>query len=219
MSSSVYGEAALLEGDRMTKRVLLFQTTKYTQAAELFTTASNYFRLNADWAKVAESLIRCAECYEKLKEQEQAATCYLQAAHSLKRCDSADASTYYRLAAGIFAELNQTNQSAKLLKEAGEVHEKFLELDDALLCYEHAARYFESLQSKSFAIGCLIKVAEISSQLHEFGKAAMIYQKIARDAKGNQVLKWKVKEYLFRAGLMLLCSKVLFLLSKFISLE
>merc|ERR1712100_136507 len=63
------------------------------------------------------------------------------------------------------------------------------------------AEIYEGENASSSANQCLLKVALFSAQLEKYARAIEIYEQIAQSSINNNLLKWSVKDYLFRAQL------------------
>jgi alpha-soluble NSF attachment protein len=55
---------------------------------------------------------------------------------------------------------------------------------------------------------CLLKVAHLAAELHDFEKAIQIFEKVAAASVDNNLTKWSAREYLFKAGLCILSLNV-----------
>jgi alpha-soluble NSF attachment protein len=106
----------------------------------------------------------------------------------------------------LYCDEGKFSMAAKYQKEVAELYESLGDLDKAISAYELAAEYFESEGSNGSAHACLLKVAHASALLGNYTKAADIFEKIAQESIDNDLLKWSVKDYLFKAGICKLCT-------------
>jgi len=63
--------------------------------------------------------------------------------------------------------------------------------------------FHSSLANKHF-----LKVADLSAMNEDYYKAINNYERIARQSIHNQLMKWSVKDYLLKAGICHLATKV-----------
>jgi len=68
-----------------------------------------------------------------------------------------------------------------------------------------AADYYDGEDSKSSANKCLLKVAAYAAQLEQYTKAIELYERVAMVCLESPLLKYSVKDYLFRATLCQFC--------------
>lgn len=60
----------------------------------------------------------------------------------------------------------------------------------------------------SLANKMLLKVADLAGLEGDYYKASEIYEKVARSSINNNLMRWSVKEYLFKAGICQLATNV-----------
>ncbi|KAG1464543.1 hypothetical protein G6F56_005065 [Rhizopus delemar] len=61
--------------------------------------------------------------------------------------------------------------------------------------------------SPALANKCLLKVAQIAAELEMYSLAIEKYEMVASAAVDDPLLKWSLKDYLFKAGLCHLCTE------------
>ena len=79
---------------------------------------------------------------------------------------------------------------------------------EAVKYYLSAADRFSIDDSVAIAQGCSIKAATIHADIGNYEEAAVLFEKNAEDSCSDQLRKYSVKDYLFRAGLCRLCLDV-----------
>ena len=109
------------------------------------------------------------------------------------------------MALDYYTEEGKFSIAAKHAKEIAELCESESDFKQAIDFFQLAADYYEGEGSTSAANGCLLKVALYAAQTEEYDKAIEIYERVAANSIDNNLLKWSVKDYLFRAGLCHLC--------------
>jgi len=88
------------------------------------------------------------------------------------------------------------------MKQIAEINEEDGKITDALMAYQSAADYFEADGGySSQCTACLLKVAYMSAEAKELDKAVAILEKVAQTCVGNNLLKFKVKDYCMDAGI------------------
>ena len=80
--------------------------------------------------------------------------------------------------------------------------------EKAIQHYEQAADYYQGEESTSHANKCHLKVAEMSALMERYEKSVEIYERVAKAAADNNLLKYTARDHLFRAGVCRLCLDV-----------
>jgi alpha-soluble NSF attachment protein len=142
-----------------------------------------------------------AECQKNAKSNHEAASSLVNAATCFKKSNVKSAIRALREAVDLYQDEGRFSIAAKQQKEIAELCEKELDFEGAIDEYKAAADMFDGEDSTSSSNACLLKVALFSAQLERFKEAIEIYEKIAAKSIDNNLLKWSVKDYLFRAGL------------------
>ena len=100
-----------------------------------------------------------------------------------------------QIAAGRFSA------AAKSLQEAGDMFEAEDDKDRAMECYKQAAEYYEMDNMGSRANTLWLKVATINATAGKYDEAIEMFEKVSEAALENHLLKYSVREYLFKAML------------------
>ena len=109
----------------------------------------------------------------------------------------------------IFIKNGRFHIAATHEKEIAEIYEQLLnDPPQAVKYYLLAADRFSIDDSVAIAQGCSIKAATIYAEIGNYEEAAVLFEKNAEDSISDQLRKYSVKDYLFRAGLCRLCSDV-----------
>jgi len=208
MSNSDRAEELIEKADKKLKSFSFFGggSTKYEDAADLYTKAANSFKVAKKWDKAGGAFVKAAECYLKVPSKHEAASNYVNAANCLKKNNTTDAVNCYKTAIELFTDEGRFSIAAKHQKEVAELYEADLDYESAIESYQTAAEYYEGENSTSAAIQCMVKVAQYSAQLEHYDKAIEVYEDVARKSLDNSLLKWSVKDYFFRAVLCYICS-------------
>jgi len=201
MSNVDRGDEFMAQGDKKLKAFSFFSggSSKYEDAAELYTKGANSFKVAKKWEKAGAAFIKAAECYMKVPSKHEAATSYVAAANVLKNSSSTDAINAYKTAVELYVEEGRFSIAAKHQKEVAELQEKDLDFEGCIESYQTAADYHEGENSTAAASSCLAKVAQYSAQLEKYDKAIDVYEDMARKSLDNSLTKWSVKNYFFKA--------------------
>lgn len=95
--------------------------------------------------------------------------------------------------------------AARQLREVAEILEKEENKEESLMFYEQAADLFATDNSTAEANKCLLKVAQFSAETESYVKAIDIYEKVARIAADNNLLRFSAKGHLLHAAICALC--------------
>lgn len=129
----------------------------------------------------------------------------MDAANVLKKDDPKTAAEHFRTAAQTFIVKGHFSVAAKNLQDAGDLFEAEEDLDNAIESLQTAADYYESENSNSRANTCLLKIADMQAKAEKYDDAIEIYERVARGAVENTLLKWSAKEHLFKAMICHFC--------------
>jgi alpha-soluble NSF attachment protein len=151
--------------------------------------------------EAGEAYRRVAECQKNAKSYHEAASSLVNAATCFKKSNVKSAIKALREAVSLYQDEGRFSIAAKQQKEIAELCEKELDFEGAIEEYKAAADMFDGEDATSSSNACLLKVALFSAQLERFKEAIEIYEKISAKSIDNNLLKWSVKDYLFRAGL------------------
>jgi alpha-soluble NSF attachment protein len=204
------GNALMVEAEKKLKSFSLFSPQAKIEAAmELYDKAAAQFKMTKQWDEAGDAYIKMAECAEKLSNEGEAVAAYTNAAKAYKNGNSKEAIKTFRIAAEMRMESNQFQQAAKLHQEIAAIEEKNLNIKGAIKAYTDAADCFQSEGSVPSENQALLKVAELCAGEEDYVRAITIYEKVAAAALESTLLKYSVKDYMFKAALcqLVLCAK------------
>lgn len=192
---------------------------KHEEAAELFQQAGHIYKISKDWVLAGDAYLRGADCLRAIKSFETttlllaAANCYRNVGLTIgadKNLESVDLRSNlgqktiscYEAAHDLALDDGKFTQAARYLKEIAEIYESNQDLKEALIYYEKAADLYETENDNS-QIQCWTKIANLmtTKEIGNFAEAIKIYEKLVNKSIDNNLLKFKTKEYLFKAGL------------------
>lgn len=157
------------------------------------------------WLKAGQAFYEAAKLQS---ERHEAAVCYTDAANCFKKCDVGEAVNCLLKAIEIYTDLGRFTFAARLHQSIAEMCEGDTNLETAVQHYEQAAEYFNGEENRSSAVRCLLKVAHLSALLKNYSKAISVYQEVTRRSTDSTLLKYSVKEYIFRELLCQMCVDV-----------
>jgi alpha-soluble NSF attachment protein len=179
---------------------------KYEEAAEIYIKCANSWKRAKNWKEASDAFQKAGECHLIIDSKYDAATVYVKASHCCKKLNAnEEAIKLLSNAVDLFSDENRFSMSAKYQKEIGELYEAMNELPKSIEALETAAEFFDGEGSSSAAHSCLLKVAHSAALIENYVKATEIFEKVATESVNNDLLKWSVKDYLFKAGICSLC--------------
>lgn len=181
-------------------------TSKLEDAAELYVSAGNMFKMAQKWSAAGNAFMEAAQLQITLQSKHEAGQRFVDAGNCFKKTDVEEAVRAFEMAINIYTDMGRFTMAAKHHITVAEIHEgNSSDLEKAIFHYEQAAQYYRGEESNSSANKCLLKVAMYSAQMEEYAKALEIYEQVAADAIENSLLKYSAKEYFFKAALCHMC--------------
>jgi len=179
------------------------KTEKLESAVELYTQAANAFRMQKAGKEAGQAFERAAAIQQqKLNEPDDAANTLVEAFKSYRKDDPEDAARCLEQAIHHYTMKGNFRRAATHKQNIAEVYE--LELGDqkrAMEAYETAAGWYENDNAEQLANKLYLKLADLSALDNDYLKAISNYERIAKSAINNNLMKWSVKEYFLKAGI------------------
>ena len=187
---------------------LFGRASKFEHAADLYIRAANAFKVAKNYEGSGQAFTEAAKLYqEKLEYCHDAAINFSEAAQVYKKVNPNEAVKCYLQSIDIYTWMGRFFLAAQYYKSIAEVYEMCLvDLEKAVQCYEQAADWYKTEDSKSSANKCLGKVAHICAQLQQFRKAAIVFEDIGKDCLDCTLLKYSAKDYFFKALVCWFCN-------------
>ncbi|GAB5357249.1 hypothetical protein AAMO2058_000358000 [Amorphochlora amoebiformis] len=172
------------------------------EAAEMYQQAALQYKNAADWTASGDTYCKAGKLYQEAASFE-ASNCYVEAAKAYKKVSKPDAVKAYATAIELYIDRDRQSAAARIAKEVGQLLEKDGKLEDALGYYDKSAHYYLVSDQPTHSNNMLIKVADLCVQTTkpDYKRAIKIYEKCAEAALDNQMLRYSVKGYLFKAAL------------------
>lgn len=178
------------------------------RAIECYTKAANLFKMEKLWWNAGQAFSDGANLFN---EKYKAAVYYTEAANCFKKCDVDEAINCHLKAVEIYVDLGRFSLAAKHHQTIAELFEtEKMNLETAIQHYEQAVDYFNCDKTDDLSVvSCQLKIANLSALLSDYIKAISVYQEITKRSKDSSILlKYGVKEYIFRELLCQLCVDV-----------
>ncbi|KAI9706342.1 MAG: hypothetical protein M1836_003347 [Candelina mexicana] len=176
---------------------------KYENAADLYTQAANAFRIQKMGKEAGLAFERAASIQTKnLNEPDDAANTLVEAFKTYRKTDPEDAARVLDAAINHYTMKGNFRRAATHKQNLAELYE--VELGDqkrAVESYETAAGWFESDNAEALANKLFLKVADLAALESDYYKSIENYEKVAKSAVSNNLMKWSVKDYFLKAGI------------------
>lgn len=212
MPGSDQGVELMKEAEKKLKSFSLFGSANKTEAAmELYDKAAAQFKITKDWDQAAECYLKIAELAGKLSNELEEEQAYTNAAKAYKNANNnKEAMKIFKLVAEMRMKGNKFQQAGKLYTEMAQMEEKEMNHKAALELYQSAADCFQADNSASSESQALLKVAELSAMEMDYKTAIEIYEKVSATSLENSLLKYSVKDYMYKASLcqLSICAQI-----------
>jgi alpha-soluble NSF attachment protein len=137
----------------------------------------------------------------------QASQCYT-AKPDMGPDDAQSASRLLKSAVVHYTSKGNFRRAAGYEEKRGELLEKIGDVDGALEAYQQAGTWHKIEGSVQMANKLFLKVAENAALAGDYQKAIDRYEEVAKASASNNLMKWSLKEYFFKAGICHLCTGV-----------
>eukprot|EP00842_Homolaphlyctis_polyrhiza_P004679 jgi/Hompol1/5211/HPOL_004235-RA len=200
------GPKLLAEANKKATTKGWFGGIKYDEAADLYGRAGNAFKLSKKMREAGDAFMQQAISLDKMGERDEAANAFINAAKSFKKEFPQDAVDAFARAIQILTQRGRFSGAASNQKQVAEIYESDIgDAAKAMEAYEQAAEWYAGEDSHGQANPCLLKAAQLAASLEQYDKAIEIYESLALKNIDHKLLKWSVREYLFKSGICLLC--------------
>lgn len=185
------------------------RTDKYEKAAEEYIAAANAFRMQKQGKEAGLAFEKAAQVQlEQLKEPDDFANTMTEAFKAYKKDDPESAARCLDKAIAHYCSKGNFRRAATHKQNLAELYE--IELGDdgrAAAAYEEAASWYESDNAEALANKLWLKTADlVALEGKDYYKAIELYERVAKSAINNNLMRWSVKEYLLKAGICQLCT-------------
>ncbi|KAI4241146.1 MAG: hypothetical protein LQ352_007489 [Teloschistes flavicans] len=184
------------------------KTDKWESAVELYTQAANAFRMQKQGKEAGQAFERAASIQtSKLSEPDDAANSLTEAYKSYRKTDPEDAARVLSQAINHYTAKGNFRRAATNQQNLAEIYE--IEIGDnkrALEAFDVAAGWFENDNAEALSNKLWLKVGDLSALEGNYQRGVECYEKVARSAVSNNLMKWSVKDYFLKAGICHLAS-------------
>lgn len=174
-------------------------------AAELYAKAAAQYKIIKEYGKAGLCYSKSAECNMAAQNDIEAKQCWREAGKCWRHCDFTKAIEAYKNAIQLNLDADRFGQAARLQEEIGDMLAEDDHLDEAIEAYEQSADYYDAENDQGNKNKRLLKVAHMSGKAKKWQKAIKIFESTAKASADNNLLRWKVKEYIFKAMLLNIC--------------
>ena len=181
---------------------------KYQSAADLYVQAGNAFKLEKLNKEAGAVFEKAASIHrDKLNEPDDAANLMIDAFKVYRKDSPEDAVRCLEAAIRQYTSKGNFRRAASHKEAQGELLEEIGDRKRALDCYDSAAQWYEGDNAVALANKLWLKVADIAALEGDYYRAIENYDKVADASLGNNLMRYSVKEYFFKAGICVLATK------------
>ncbi|KAK9240086.1 soluble NSF attachment protein [Lipomyces kononenkoae] len=182
--------------------------SRFEEAGDMYIEAANAFRLEKDLNSAGKAFEKAAEMQLKSEAKDEAANTYVEAYKSYKKNDPEESARVLIQAITLFTQRGQFRRAATYTQDLATLYENELDdLDRAMDAYDEAGEWMSNDGAESLANKAWLKVAEIAAIKEDYPRAIAKYEQVARNSLGNNLTKWSLKDYFFKAGLCHIANK------------
>ncbi|KAF3911563.1 hypothetical protein ABW20_dc0110362 [Dactylellina cionopaga] len=180
---------------------------KVEAAIDAFVQAGNAFRTTGQGGQAGGCFEKAAALSKSINEPNDAANYHVEAFKCYQLTSPGDAAKALRLAIAHYA-LTNVRRAATHKQTLGELLEKSQDTKkEAIEELLQAGDWFRNDNAEALANKCFIKAADLHGDLGEYAEAIKLYEAATERSINNQLMKWSVKDYLFKAALCHLASE------------
>ncbi|EPS44886.1 hypothetical protein H072_1128 [Dactylellina haptotyla CBS 200.50] len=174
---------------------------KIEQAAELYAQAANAFRSANQHQEAGAAFEKAAALSKQIGENNDMAGHLVEAFKAYRLSDPAAAARCMREALGHYAITNirRAAQNKQTLAEMLEQNPAMKV--EAIKEFNEAADWFRNDNAEALANKNYIKAADLSAEVGDYHTAIAKYEEVANASTNNNLMKWSVKDYLFKSAL------------------
>ncbi|VEU20149.1 DEKNAAC101016 [Brettanomyces naardenensis] len=180
------------------------QESRYEEAADLYVEAANMYKLQRRSAEAGHTFEKAAECQKLANSPDEAANTLVEAYKAYKAEVPIEAAQCLEKAIEMFVKRGQFRRSATFKADLGELYENELhDAKKAIESYEDASEWYKGDSANALANKTALKAADLycDETIQKYGKAAQVYEQIAKESLNNNLAKWSLKEYFLKAVL------------------
>lgn len=199
--------------------LLVNDDAKYEDAAELYISAATSFKNEKRTLDSALAFEKSAECFFKIKQYYEGCNALQNAINCFKIvCNSKKAIQCYKQVIEIYRNTGKFQLAAKNQEELAKYYESIINTTDITSCsdvitdvdiivytYKEAADLYRGENMTIGESNCCLKIAHYLSLQGKYNEAIKYYIDEAKKSIESNILKFKVKEFLLKAGICFAC--------------
>lgn len=180
---------------------------RFEEAADLYIQAANLYRIQKQYAKAGQLFEKAAQTQTKAESPDESGNTLVEAFKSYKNESPADAARVLQEAIKIFTTRGQFRRAANFKMDLAAIYEEDLnQYTEATTHYEQAGDWYSSDQAQALANKAYIKAADLGALSGNYIQAAGLYESVAKRSLNNNLSKWSLKDYFFKAILCYLAA-------------
>ncbi len=176
-------------------------SSRLEEAADLYIQAANSFRIQSKQEDAARAFQKAAETQLKTDEKDDAANSYIEAFKCYRRERPEEAIGMLEKAIHLFTAKGGFRRAANYQMDLGQIYEDMSDLKNAMTCYDTASEWYANDQADALANKATLKTAELAAMGGDYARGFAGFERVARASLNNNLTKYSVKDYFFRAGL------------------
>lgn len=187
---------------------------KLEDASGEYVRAANGYKARQNYDQAARILERAAQLQNEIGEPDdmanslvQASQCYTAKPDMLPE-DAENAARLLKGAITHYTSKGNFRRAASYEEKMAEVLEKAGDLKGAVEGYEQAGTWYKVEGSTQMANKMFLKVADNAALAGDYRRAIDKYEEVAKSSASNNLMKWSLKEYFFKAAICHLCTGV-----------
>ncbi len=142
----------------------------------------------------------------KLSEPGDAANTLTEAFKAYRKTDPEDAARVLNQVVSHYTSTGNFRRAAGHMETLGGLYEELDDRKRALEAYSTAASWYEDDNAEALSNKLYLKAADLGALDGNYHQAIENYERVAKSSVASNLMKWSVKEYLFKAGLCHLAS-------------
>ncbi|KAF2405147.1 vesicular-fusion protein sec17 [Trichodelitschia bisporula] len=198
------GETLLRKAEKALQSGGLFNFTPKEQrlenAAEAFNDAANAFKMDRDLAKAGQTYEREAAVRTEIKQHIDAANALNEAFKCYRQTAPVEAARVLEASVAAFREGKNARRAAAQFETLAKLYEELGETERARTAYQQAGTFYRDENQEATANKSLLKYAELSAIAKEYYDAIAVFEDVAKSNIANNLLRFSVKDHLFKAG-------------------
>eukprot|EP00484_Ammonia_sp_Unknown_P019143 CAMPEP_0197032972 /NCGR_PEP_ID=MMETSP1384-20130603/11503_1 /TAXON_ID=29189 /ORGANISM="Ammonia sp." /LENGTH=366 /DNA_ID=CAMNT_0042462709 /DNA_START=53 /DNA_END=1153 /DNA_ORIENTATION=+ len=194
--------------------------TVQDDAVDLYNKAAAQYKLSRMYQQAGDAYSKCAQILQSDESTHlEARIAWKDAAKCYQHVSRNQAIIAYQNAIQLDVESDRLREAARLQQQIGDLLMENKDADDieynehdnqpineAIGAYEKAVEYYEMEHDHAQKNKVLLVIAQIAGSQGNWRRAVDIFEQIGREWSSHNLMRWKVKEILFKAAWLRMCS-------------